>query len=659
MCGFAGILTTEQLRTESLEDRVREMTAPIRHRGPDDSGSWVDAAAGVGLGFRRLSIIDLSPLGHQPMRSASGRFTLVFNGEVYNHHELRAELLARGARFRGHSDTEVILAAFEEWGIEASVRRFVGMFAMAVWDAHARALTLLRDRMGIKPLFVHARAGTVTFASELKALCADPGFDRSPDPDALAAYLRWLYVPAPGTIYPHTVKLRPGHLLTVRDPARPLPASTAYWSAEEVARRGLADPLDLGDEEAADRLEAALADAVRMRMYADVPLGALLSGGIDSSTVVALMQAVSSRPVKTFSIGFDQPDFDEAPHAARVAAHLGTDHTALMVTGEDALRLVPRLPDLFDEPFADSSQVPTYLVCELARREVTVALSGDGGDELFAGYNRYTVGERLLEGLRRVPSPARRLVAAGIGSLSPDGWDRLAGAVAPILPGRAMARFRGDRLHKIGRFVTMGSVPAMYRFLVSACQDPGRLVRGGRERAEDVTRILGGAEPASLLDRMLLADQVTYLADDLLAKVDRASMAVSLEVRVPILDHRVVELAWRLDRRMKVRGGEGKWLLKQVLYRHVPRPLVDRAKMGFSVPVQAWLRGPLREWADDLLAPDALARDGLLDPAAVRDAWRRFHLGEGTLAPTLWALVMFQAWRERWLGAASSRTLAA
>jgi len=629
-----------------LHEVTERMSAAIAHRGPDDSGIWVDAEAGVALGFRRLSIVDLSPLGHQPMQSASRRFTMIFNGEVYNHPALRRELEAFGCRFRGHSDTEVILAAFEQWGIEPAVRRFVGMFAIAVWDNRRRELSLIRDRLGIKPLFVYHHAGLLAFGSELKALVAGDEFDRTLDLSALTAYLRYLYVPAPRSIFQHVVKIRPGHVLTISDPAAPLPESSAFWSVETAAREGHASRFAGDDDKAVRELEGLLTDAVRLRMQADVPLGALLSGGIDSSTVVALMQASADRPVKTFTIGFDQKDFDEAAHARAIADHLGTDHTELHLTGADALAVIPRLAEMFDEPLADPSQIPTFLVCELARREVTVALTGDGGDELFGGYNRYLQGEQLIGRFQNWPRSMRKLTAAGVTSISERGWNRMQSAVRPVFPSAGRTRHIGAKMHKFGELLRAESSDGMYTSLLSAWQSPESFVpsavtNGNHEAA------FHSDDDFTLLERMMLADQSAYLPDDLLAKVDRASMAVSLEARVPILDHRVVELSWRLPRKFKVRGGRGKWILRQILYKHVPSALVDREKMGFSVPLARWLLGPLKDWAGDLLLSGD--ENPFLRRAAVRKQWDRFLAGRESNAAGVWALVMLQAWQNRWV----------
>jgi asparagine synthase (glutamine-hydrolysing) len=650
MCGLAGMFTRAGWNSQEIQRITLRMSDAIAHRGPDDDGVWVDAAAGVGLGFRRLAIVDLSELGHQPMRSASGRYIIIFNGEVYNHLGIRRELETSGGRFRGHSDTEVILAAFEQWGIERAVRRFVGMFAIAVWDVRQRELSLIRDRLGIKPLFIYHHDGLVSFGSELKALLAGPEFDRTLDTSALTSYLRYLYVPAPQSIFRYVTKLAPGHILTISDPTAALRPSTPYWSAETAARDGLLAQYSGGDGDAIAELETVLTDAVRLRMQADVPLGALLSGGIDSSTVVALMQASADRPVKTFTIGFDKREFDEASHARAVAKHLGTDHTELHLTGADALAVVPRLAEMFDEPLADPSQIPTFLVCELARREVTVALTGDGGDELFGGYNRYIQGERLIAGFERWPSLLRRFFASGLTSVSPRAWNRMRDTLRPIFPIAGQSRRLGEKIHKLGDMLREESTRGMYRSLLSAWQDPEDFVVGGTAANPDSA--IENKTPLALMERMMLADQTSYLPDDLLAKVDRASMAVSLEARVPILDHRVVELSWRLPRKFKVRDGRGKWILRQILYKHVPRVLVDREKMGFSVPLAQWLSGPLRSWAGDLLVCGDT--EGLLRSAVVHREWDRFLAGDSSNAAGIWAVVMFRAWQDKWLRSPSS-----
>jgi asparagine synthase (glutamine-hydrolysing) len=648
MCGLAGILTTDPVIRARITDAVGAMVAPLRHRGPDDSGVWTDADAGVGLGFRRLAIVDLSPLGHQPMASATGRFQMVFNGEVYNAEALAAELRQLGHSFRGHSDTEVMLAAFESWGVQAATRRFNGMFAIALWDRQHRQLHLIRDRLGKKPLFVFRAPGFLTFGSELKALAAGPRFDKTIDEDALGAYLRFFYVPAPLSIFRGTSKLPPGSILTISDVNAPHPAPKLYWSAKELAR-STDRRFDGTDADAVDAVEELLADAARLRMgHADVPVGAFLSGGIDSTAVVALMQRQASRPVRTFTIGFGESEWDEARHAQEVAAHLGTDHTMLRLDPDDALDVVPSLADMFDEPFADVSQIPTFLVSRLARSEVIVALSGDGGDEVFGGYNRYVWGSRLFGRLAGVPRPMRRALGNVLTSVRPAGWDATFNSVAPVLPRTMRYRLPGVKLHKMGALMHTDSASSFYGSLVSAWQNPAALMKSGAVRAAAFDELMDGTTPRDFAERMMLTDLLTYLPDNNLAKVDRASMAVSLEVRVPLLDHRIVELALRLPMRMKIRQGITKWVLRQVLYRHVPRQMVDREKMGFDVPIGPWLRGPLREWAGGLL-DDACREDrGLLAPLEIRRAWREHQAGTTDHGHGLWVVLMLEAWRARW-----------
>lgn len=647
MCGIAGLFVARPPGGTSVAELAERMTVPIRHRGPDDAGVWASEEHGVALGFRRLSIIDLSALGHQPMQSRSGRFTIIFNGEVFNHHEIRRELLARGASFRGHSDTEVMLASFEAWGVTEATKRFVGMFGFAVWDVETRSLSLVRDRLGIKPMYVYARDGIVAFGSELKALRALPGFDAELNQDAVTSYLRYLYIPAPLSVYRHVQKLLPGHILTIRNPSERLPESQAYWSVADVAASRLEAREATAPPEIAGEFRRRLAEAVALRMEADVPLGALLSGGIDSSTVVALMQAASTQRVKTFTIGFESSDHDESGYARAIAKHLGTDHTELRVTGAEALNVVPLLPDMFDEPLADPSQIPTYLVSRLARQHVTVALTGDGGDELMGGYNRYLVGESLIEKSERLPRGLRQTIAAGIGLVPSAVWDTAAEGAA-ALPGGDRLRLLGGKMSKAARLLAQDSAHHQYRSLLSAWDSPTDFLPGSTDpvtRGEDYFNAAGSWP---LLDRMLLWDQTQYLPDDLLAKVDRASMAVSLEARVPLLDHRLVEWTWSLPRSTKLRDGRGKWLLREVLYGLVPREMVDREKVGFTVPIDEWLRGPLREWAGDLLNGQSLQSDGLLDAGAVTGAWDSFQKGNRSSANGIWALAMLVAWRRRW-----------
>ena len=645
MCGITGLWTGRRLGSP-LGETVRRMAGALSHRGPDDDGVWTDEGAGLALGHRRLSILDLSPEGHQPMHSQSGRYCIAFNGEVYNFAEIRRELEGAGAAssFRGHSDTEVMLAAVEAWGVEGAVRRFVGMFAFALWDREERVLHLVRDRLGIKPLFYGWAGGALLFGSELKALRAFPGFAAEIDRGALALYLRHSYVPAPYSIYRGIGKLPPGCILSLRAAddreARPVP----FWSAREVAEAGAANPV-ASVEEAQHELEARLMEAVRLRMIADVPLGAFLSGGVDSSTVVALMQAQSSRPVKTFTIGFEEGGYDEAEHARAVAGVLGTDHTELRLTPAEAMAVIPHLPRMYDEPFADASQIPTFIVSRLARREVTVALSGDGGDELFAGYNRHFWGERIWRRAGRIPAGVRRAAARAMTAVGPEAWDRAYARLAPALPPSLRVRHPGQQLHKLAGILPADSPEGMYRLLTSHWGDPP-LVRGGAEPPTLLTDAAAQAGLADFTSRMTYLDLVTYLPDDILTKVDRASMAVGLEARVPLLDHRVVEFAWRVPVSMKVRDGQGKWLLRQVLYRHVPRELIERPKTGFGVPLDAWLRGPLRDWAESLLDERRLREEGFLEPAPVRRRWEEHLSGRRSWQHHLWDVLMFQAWLE-------------
>jgi asparagine synthase (glutamine-hydrolysing) len=647
MCGFAGFWGGVG-NADAAEGVLRLMACAVRHRGPDDAGSWWDDATDLGLAHRRLSIMDLSAEGHQPMRSASGRYVIAYNGEVYNFRELRDRLVGEGAapEFRGHSDTEVMLAAIEAWGLAAAVKRMVGMFAFALWDREQRTLHLVRDRIGIKPLYYGWCGPAFLFGSELKALRAHPAFDTGIDRGALALLIRHNYIPAPSTIYEGIRKLEPGTILTVRAPER-WSEQTVYWSAREMAESGVADPLVGGDADLLDELHDLLAQAVQLRMIADVPLGAFLSGGIDSSTVVALMQAQSTDRVRTFSIGFADDRFDEAAHARSVAAHLGTDHTELYVTPADALAVIPRLPEMYDEPFADSSQIPTFLVSCLARQHVTVSLSGDGGDELFAGYNRYGWGRRLWGSLGWIPRPVRRVGGRALTMVAPDSWDRAFSTVGSVMPSRLRTRLPGNKLHKLAAVIDAESPDAMFYRLTSLWQDPGTVVRGGTEPATAINDRTRWASLQSFTERMMYVDLVSYLPDDILTKVDRASMAVGLEARVPLLDHRVVEHAWRLPLSLKLRDGRTKWALRQVLYRYVPPELIERPKMGFGIPVGDWLRGPLRDWAEDLLAEHRLQADGYLETVTVRQAWREHLSGRLDREYQLWPILMFQAWLAR------------
>jgi len=583
------------------------------------------------------------------MVSASGRYVITYNGEVYNFAGLRRELEAAGHTFRGQSDTEVILAAIEQWGADRAIDRLEGMFAFALWDRVERQLLLARDRVGIKPLFVYQAGGVVAFASELKALRQHPAFVPELDRGALLAYLRYRYVPAPDTIYRGATKIPPGHILRISNPAQSLPSPRPYWSAIDAATRGLANPLNGSAAEIADELATLLGSVVGAHMLSDVPLGAFLSGGVDSSVVVALMQSQSNRPVKTFSIGSAARGHDETVEAAAVAKRIGTDHTALCVDAKEALEVVPTLAEMFDEPFADASQIPTYLVSRLARQAVTVSLSGDGGDELFGGYTRHQWVPRLWRGGARMPAALRRSLQAGVRALAPGSWNRIFAAVEPMLPRAARIRLVGDKLHTVAGVRDFSSPDSVYRALASTHDDPERLLTTTGPQAPDHLLAALNAIPLSdQVDRMMLCDLMTYLPDDILTKLDRCSMAVSLEGRVPLLDHRLVEFAWRVPQRVKWYDGRGKWPLRQVLYRFVPRELVDRPKTGFDVPLDEWLRGPLRPWAERLLDPDRLRRAGLFDPPAVQQLLAEHLSRRRNRRDELWALLMFEAWRERW-----------
>ena len=613
------------------------MITTLTHRGPDDEGQWSDAQAGIAIGQRRLAIIDLTPAGRQPMVSSCGRYVIVYNGEIYNYRELAEELRAQGRRIQGGSDTSVLLEACAAWGIESALQRLIGMFAFALYDRRERSLTLARDRLGIKPMY-WARAGeTFVFGSELKALEASEQLKTDIDPVSLAAFLRFAYVPSPASIYKGVYKLSPGHVLTI--PADGEPSLDRYWDLRRIACEGQRSP----KTESLEILESLLKDAVKRRLVADVPLGAFLSGGVDSSTVVALMQAQSTRPVRTFSIGFHESAYDESGYAKAVAEHLGTDHTELLVTPSEALGCVEELPRWFDEPFADSSQIPTLLLSRLTRRHVTVALSGDGGDEVFAGYNRYRWLPRLWGHAAVWPRWARVGGGGLLRILSPGAWD----ALGMMLPPRRRPRQLGEKIWKAAAVLSGNSLDDAYRSVVSQWADAEEMVpgmQGNNGRGGDDSLSQDLPDPVA---RMQMLDMATYLPDDILTKVDRASMAASLEARVPLLDHRVVEFAWTLPRAMLLEDGQSKAPLRHILDRYVPRHLIDRPKTGFSVPIDRWLRGPLRHWAEDLLSEKALAEHGLIDPSPVRRAWAAHLSGRRNHQHALWCVLMFQAWNRR------------
>ncbi|NJL50746.1 MAG: asparagine synthase (glutamine-hydrolyzing) [Blastochloris sp.] len=637
MCGIAGLIDPALAgASDRLAHFARKMSDAIAHRGPDGEGAWIDADAGLALGHRRLAIVDLSPSGAQPMLSACGRYAIIYNGEVYNAAEMRAHPALAGIAWRGHSDTEVIIESIARRGLDATLAELNGMFAFAVWDRRTRTLVLVRDRLGIKPLFLAREGRRLSFGSELKSLAAAATQPFTIDPSSVASFLRFGYVPAPHAIWRNVEKLEPGGVIRIA--ADGTLTRHRYWSAADAVHAGLADPLDLGDEEATERLETLLGDAVSRQMVADVPVGAFLSGGIDSSTVTALMVAAGRGPVHTFSIGFPDLEFDESGHAAAVARHLETIHTEFTVTATEALAVIPELSGMYDEPFADSSQIPTHLVSKLTRAHVKVALSGDGGDELFAGYNRYLLAEGLGSRLVRLPKTARS-AAARLVEATPDA---LIDGIATLVPRHFKPRQPADKLKKFASILPLDA-EGLYLRLVSQCPDPEAFVRESEHPL--AMRKDGPADGVlSFLDRMQLLDTLTYLPDDILQKVDRASMAVALEVRPPLLDHRILEFVWRLPRRVKIRNGETKWLLRRLLDRFVPRPLIDRPKMGFAIPLADWLRGPLREWADDLLRADA----GLVAPTSTRLLWSEHLAGRRNHAYQLWTLLMLEAWRRRW-----------
>ncbi|MDV7339810.1 asparagine synthase (glutamine-hydrolyzing) [Terasakiella sp. A23] len=636
MCGIAGLIDlTRSTSTPELSFLTKKMTDTLLHRGPDGGDVWVDGETGVGLGHRRLAIIDLSEAGHQPMTSEDGRFVMVYNGEVYNAEDLRPELLEKGYSFKGHSDTEVMINGFSEWGVEATIEKLIGMFAIALWDMKERRFYLIRDRLGIKPIFWSDTGTHLLFGSELKALYAHPNCPKNINRGAIAAYLRHNCIPAPHSIIENVHKLMPGHMLVREfDGTQTI---KPFWSLENVVKNR--EIFQGSETEAVDELENLLKDAVKRRMVSDVPLGTFLSGGIDSSTVAALMQAQSDKPIQSFSIGFEEEGYNEAKHAKAVANHLGTDHTELYVTPSEARDVIPKLPDYYDEPFSDSSQIPTYLVSKMTRDHVTVALSGDGGDELFGGYTRYLTAQKYGDKLFSLPKPVRQLGSGMIRSLPPKAWEQL----IKVIPASKRPSHMVNKLYKLAN-VMRGDEDDYYRTLISQWPNPENVVPGSTEPKgivwdESIKQIV-----PDFVERMQYLDTLTYMQDDILTKVDRASMAVSLEARVPLIDHRVVEFSWNLPPHMKIRDGQGKWALRQVLYRHVPKDLIERPKMGFGVPIDAWLRGPLKEWAHDLLFQNA----DVFDQTAIQQKWDEYQSGAQNWQYHLWDILMFNSWHQKW-----------
>lgn len=669
MCGIAGLVDFSGAggTPRDLERIALRMASTLVHRGPDDSGVWVDPVARVAFGHRRLSIIDLSVQGHQPMVSGCGRYVINFNGEIYNFAELKknvekAEAVADDGqaasldyRWRGRSDTEVMLAAIRKWGLHEAVKKFNGMFAFAVWDRQEQVLSLVRDRIGEKPLYYGWMGGAFLFGSELKALRAHPAWRGDISRSALTLFLRFSCVPCPYSIYENVFKLPPGAIVQIRVGELRAAQNRAvhfdlkpeyYWSARESVTEGVKHAFEGSEQEAIGELDRHLCAAVKQQMIADVPLGAFLSGGIDSSAIVALMQAQSSKPVRTFTIGFEEAGYNEAEDARRVARHLHTEHTEFYVSAVDALAVIPKLPEIFDEPFSDPSQVPTHLVAQLAKRHVTVTLSGDGGDELFGGYNRYFWGSNFWNKLKWLPRDVRASLSEAVLRVPSKYWESVFSAIGAILPHGFREPVASDKLYKLAEVLDASTPERMYLGLASHWKKPETVVIGGSEPPTLLTDADRWPTLGNFAQRMMYFDLVTYLPDDILTKLDRAAMSVSLESRLPYLDHRVVEFAWRLPLSMKIRGREGKWILRQLLYKYVPKSLVERPKMGFGVPIDSWLREPLREWAETLLEESRLKREGYFKPAPIRQKWREHLSGQRSWQYHLWDVLMFQSWLE-------------
>jgi len=642
MCGIAGFFHTRDNYPGSPQKIARAMGEALDHRGPDGNGIWVDEGAQAAFSHRRLAIVDLSNAGHQPMTSKSGRMVICYNGEIYNSKEISAELTTLGVKFRGHSDTEVILEGCAHWGVRRTIKKLIGMFAIAIWDKSEKQLWLVRDRLGIKPLYwTIAPEGVFIFGSELKALRAHPKCPYKVDRNAICAFMRHNYIPGPFSIYTNINKLQPGSILhlSIQEPS---PKIETYWSINNIVSANRNRYFYTDENQALSTLESILTDAVKRRMVADVPLGAFLSGGIDSSTVTAIMQANSTQPISTFSIGFEEDDFNEAIHARAVAKHLGTNHTELYVTPEQAQNVIPQLPDLYDEPFADSSQIPTYLVSAMTRKHVKVALSGDGGDELFAGYNRYFQARKMARFLNSLPSSVKSITGAAIRAFPQSFWD----TAFKLVPDTKRPSQAGDKMHKLSR-VLNAEGDEFYRRIISHWQSPSSIVIDGEEPKGIIWQSSLKNSIPDFTERMQYLDSLTYLPDDILTKVDRASMAVSLEARIPILDHRLVEFSWQLPDHMKIRNGEGKWLLRQLLYKYVPKNYTNRPKMGFGVPIGKWMKGPLKEWVEDHLSESMFKKHNILRPTPVLEKWQDHKSGRQNWQYLLWDVLMLHAWAER------------
>lgn len=651
MCGIVGFVNVNSSgNADEMRSLCASMTDSLSHRGPDGSGIWVDEKAGIALGHRRLAIIDLTESGHQPMVSSSGRYVIILNGEIYNFRAIRAELESLACSFLGHSDTEVALSAIERWGFDAALSKFNGMFAFALWDRRDRILRLVRDRMGEKPLYYGWMGGSFIFASELKALREYPDFRVEVDRDSLELYLRYAYVPSPRSIYKGIHKLPPGTTLTLKEfTNRSIPKAVPYWSVESFTEGAVRHRFDGSESSAAEELNLLLKDSVRIRMESDVPLGVFLSGGIDSSLVSALMQAQATGPVKTFTIGFEEKAYNEAERAAKIAEHLGTEHTELYIGPGDSLNAIPKMPDIYDEPFADSSQIPTFLISKLTRQHVTVALSGDGGDELFGGYNRYFWGNFVWNRIRRIPRPLRTLGSKLLCGPSVESWDMFMKPLLSILPAGLRHKNFGYKAHKIAGILGAGTSESIYQALTSLWSDPYDVVKKNGQPPIMALNKKWCTEAYDFPELMMHMDMVTYLPDDIMVKVDRASMAVGLETRAAYLDHRVVEFALSIPLKMKIDRFKGKLLLRKVLDGYLPGKFFDSPKMGFAIPLDSWLRGPLRDWAESLLDEKKLDSDGFFEPRRIRAKWNEYLSGRGNWQYCVWAILMFQAWKERWL----------
>ncbi|MBN9412883.1 MAG: asparagine synthase (glutamine-hydrolyzing) [Candidatus Paracaedimonas acanthamoebae] len=635
MCGIAGFLDFSRATSSDLmKKQISQMTASLSHRGPDDEGIWNEVEQGIALGMRRLAVQDLSPAGHQPMISKDGRYVIVYNGEIYNAPELRQLLEKEGFNFRGHSDTEVILEACARWGIVDTVSRLNGMFAFGLWDQKEKKLILVRDRLGIKPLYYGKIGKTLLFGSELKALLSYDKFERKLNPEALNNYFKYNFIPAPQTIYNDIYKLLPGTLIIFNEHGKD--ERKVFWDPSKIVQEGLnlRESKIYDDKSTIDELERLLKDSIKRQMIADVPLGAFLSGGVDSSTVVSILQSLSSSPIKTYSIGFEEEGFNEAENARIIAQYLKTDHHELILTPQDATSVISQLPKYFDEPFADASQIPTYLVSNLARKSVKVVLSGDGGDELFAGYNRHRIAARMQKIYSFLPLVFRNIIGNSIKLGNEDFWDRM--IPSSLLPQA------GDKLYKFANILKSKDAKELYEILLSQRKTSTNFLRNQHN-----TNIFQSENQFSnFMDSIQYWDLIKYLPDDILAKVDRASMAVSLEARVPLLDHRIVDLAWKLPLNMKIRDGSTKWILRQILYRYVPKGLVERPKMGFGIPLGKWLKGPLRDWGEEFISENRLENSAFFEVKQVRQMWQKHLQGQGNYQHQLWSILMFEAWKE-------------